>query len=169
MKHILLSIFAFLAAVSAGAQSVKSPDGNMVVNFSLDQGRPTYTVDFKQKNVVKPSHLGLQLAKGGADLMDGFVVKDTKTASFDETWTPVWGEESSIRNNYNELAVTLDQPSTQRSIIIRFRVYNDGVGLRYEFPRQKNLVYFTLKEEKTEFAMAGDHTAWWIPGDFDTQ
>ena len=169
MKHILLSIFAFLAAVSAGAQSVKSPDGNMVVNFSLDQGRPTYTVDFKQKNVVKPSHLGLQLAKGGADLMDGFVVKDTKIASFDETWTPVWGEESSIRNNYNELAVTLDHPSTQRSIIIRFRVYNDGVGLRYEFPRQKNLVYFTLKEEKTEFAMAGDHTAWWIPGDFDTQ
>ena len=169
MKHIVLSILALFASVAAMAQSVKSPDGNMVVNFSLDQGRPTYTADFKQKSVVKPSHLGLQLSKGGADLMDGFVVKETKTASFDETWTPVWGEESSIRNNYNELAVTLDQPSTQRSIIIRFRVYNDGVGLRYEFPRQKNLVYFTLKEEKTEFAMAGDHTAWWIPGDFDTQ
>ena len=100
MKHIVLSILALFASVATMAQSVKSPDGNMVVNFSLDQGRPTYTVDFKQKSVVKPSHLGLQLSKGGADLMDGFVVKETKTASFDETWTPVWGEESSIRNNY---------------------------------------------------------------------
>lgn len=187
MKRLITSVIAVVAVLSAMAQTVKSPDGNIVVNFLLDNtGRPTYTVDYKDKVVCKPSHLGLQLAKGGADLMDSFSIDKTETSTFDETWSPVWGEESSIRNNYNELAVTLSQEAKsnetvtnydgsksavggKRYMVIRFRVFNDGVGFRYEFPRQQNLVYFTLKEEKTEFAMAGDHTAWWIPGDFDTQ
>ena len=168
MKKIILAVLALLPFM-ANAQTVTSPNGDINVNFALDGSRPSYTVDFKGQPVVKKSHLGLQLAKGGEDLMDGFSVKDTKTSTFDETWTPVWGEESSIRNHYNELAVTLNQDKTDRQIVIRFRVYDDGVGFRYEFPRQENLVYFTLKEEKTEFAMTGDHTAWWIPGDFDTQ
>ena len=103
------------------------------------------------------------------NLMTGFKIKDTSTSTFDETWSPVWGEEKEIRNNYNELAVTLDQPSNDRYIVIRFRLFNDGLGFRYEFPQQKNLNYFIIKEEHSQFAMAGDHTAFWIPGDYDTQ
>ena len=126
---------------------------------------------------MKPSHLGLELAKdkhasNGQDeqnLMDGFTVKDQQTSTFDETWTPVWGETKTIRNHYNEMAVTLNQASMNRDIVIRFRVYNEGMGLRYEFPQQQKLNYFVVKEEHTQFAMAGDHTAYWIPGDYDTQ
>lgn len=159
------------------AQTVKSPNGDVEVKFALDGGKPTYEMSYKQKAVVKPSRLGLELAKdkhaskgkNETDLMDGFTIADTKTSSFDETWTPVWGETATIRNHYNELAVTLNQPSSQRNIIIRFRVYDDGMGLRYEFPQQKELNYFIIKEEHTQFAMAGDHTAWWLPGDYDTQ
>ena len=169
MRTFFLLFLSLLVPAISMAQTVKSPDGNVSVSFALDNGRPTYSVAYKEKAVIKPSHLGLQLSEGGADLMDGFRVRNASTSSFDETWHPVWGEESSIRNNYNELAVTLDQPSTGRHIIVRFRVYDDGLGFRYEFPRQEKLVYFTLKEEKTEFCMTGDHTAWWIPGDFDTQ
>ena len=132
---------------------------------------------YKGKTVVKPSHLGLELAKDKhaskgieeTNLMDGFQIKNSQESTFDETWKPVWGETDQIRNHYNELAVTLEQPSNNREIIIRFRVYDDGIGLRYEFPQQKNLNYFIIKEEHTQFAMAGDHTAWWIPGDYDTQ
>lgn len=102
-------------------------------------------------------------------LMDGFVVAKTDTSTFDETWKPVWGETATIRNHYNELAVTLNQPATKRNIVIRFRVYDDGMGLRYEFPQQEELNYFVIKEEHTQFAMAGDHKAFWIPGDYDTQ
>lgn len=159
------------------AQTVKSPNGNVEVKFSLDNGKPVYEMSYKQKAVVKPSGLGLELAKdkhaskgkNETDLMDGFTVADTKTTTFDETWEPVWGETAKIRNHYNELAVTLNQAATERNIIIRFRVYDDGMGLRYEFPQQKSLNYFIIKEEHTQFAMAGDHTAWWLPGDYDTQ
>lgn len=101
--------------------------------------------------------------------MTGFKIKDTRTSTFDEVWHPVWGEESEIRNHYNELEVTLDQPENDRYIVIRFRLFNDGLGFRYEFPQQKNLNYFVIKEEHTQFAMTGDHTAFWIPGDYDTQ
>ena len=162
----------------AVAQSIKSPDGNVELKFSLsDGGKPTYEMTYKQKAVVKPSLLGLELAKDKhaskgkeeTDLMEGFEIKDVATSSFDETWTPVWGETRTIRNNYNEMAVTLNQPSSKRNIIIRFRVYDYGMGLRYEFPQQKELNYFLIKEEHTQFAMAGDHTAWWLPGDYDTQ
>ena len=160
------------------AQVVKSPNGNVCVNFSLQgNGVPTYSMTYKGKAVVKPSHLGLELMKDKhaskglreTDLMNGFTVKDTQTSTFDETWKPVWGETATIRNHYNELAVTLHQASSQRNIIVRFRVYNEGMGLRYEFPQQDSLTYFLIKEEHTQFAMAGDHTAWWLPGDYDTQ
>ena len=160
------------------AQVVKSPNGNVSVNFSLQgNGVPTYSMTYKGKAVVKPSRLGLELMKDKhaskglreTDLMNGFTIKDTQTSTFDETWKPVWGETATIRNHYNELAVTLHQASSERNIIIRFRVYNEGMGLRYEFPQQDSLTYFLIKEEHTQFAMAGDHTAWWIPGDYDTQ
>ncbi len=176
IKKSFWSLLALLPLMAAG-QTVTSPNGNVSVSFSLDNGRPTYEMKYKQHEVIKPSHLGLELDKNKhaskkmkeTNLMDGFVVKDTQTSTFDETWKPVWGETSTIRNHYNELAVTLNQPSSKRNIIIRFRVYDDGMGLRYEFPQQKSLNYFVIKEEHTQFAMTGDHIAWWLPGDYDTQ
>lgn len=175
IPHSLSSLRPLLAALLllpslAIAQEVTSPDGRMLLSFSLAKGGvPTYSISYGGKDVVLPSTLGMQLAKGGSDLMDGFNVQNTATTTFDETWTPVWGEESAIRNHYNELEVALQQASTARTMVLRFRVYDDGVGLRYEFPRQKDLTYFTIKEEKTQFRMSGDHKAWWIPGDYDTQ
>ena len=175
---MLKFLFALmLLPMLAMAQTVKSPNGNVSVKFSLDNGRPVYEVSYKKRAVVKPSYLGLELAKtkhasNGMEetsLMDGFVVAKTDTSTFDETWKPVWGETATIRNHYNELAVTLNQPATKRNIVIRFRVYDDGMGLRYEFPQQEELNYFVIKEEHTQFAMAGDHKAFWIPGDYDTQ
>ena len=162
----------------ASAQTVTSPNGNVKLTFSLSEtGQPTYEMAYKDKAVIKPSHLGLELAKDKhaskgeqeTDLMDGFKVTNTQTSTFDETWKPVWGETATIRNHYNELQVNLRQEATDRDIIIRFRVYDDGIGLRYEFPQQESLNYFLIKEEHTQFAMAGDHTAWWIAGDYDTQ
>lgn len=175
MRKILFALM--LLPMLAMAQTVKSPNGNVSVKFSLDNGRPVYEVSYKNRAVVKPSYLGLELAKTKhaskgmeeTDLMDGFVIAKTDTSSFDETWKPVWGETATIRNHYNELAVTLNQPATKRNIVIRFRVYDDGMGLRYEFPQQEELNYFVIKEEHTQFAMAGDHKAFWIPGDYDTQ
>lgn len=175
MRKILFALI--LLPMLAMAQTVKSPNGNVSVKFSLDNGRPVYEVSYKKRAVVKPSYLGLELAKTKhaskgmeeTSLMDGFVVAKTDTSTFDETWKPVWGETATIRNHYNELAVTLNQPATKRYIVIRFRVYDDGMGLRYEFPQQEELNYFVIKEEHTQFAMAGDHKAFWIPGDYDTQ
>ncbi|EFU30974.1 glycoside hydrolase family 97 protein [Segatella buccae] len=178
MRKIQLFLAFVLLPMMAAAQTVKSPNGNVALTFTLsDNGRPTYEMTYKGRAVVKPSHLGLELAKDRhaskgkdeTDLMDGFKITDTRVSSFDETWKPVWGETATIRNHYNELEVDLNQPSSDRNIIIRFRVYNDGMGLRYEFPQQKALNYFLIKEEHTQFAMAGDHTAWWLPGDYDTQ
>lgn len=157
-----------LASVMANADNVKSPGGNISVEFKLDNGVPVYNVSYKGKPVVKDSKLGLELVYGES-LMDGFEVVNTENDTFDETWTPVWGEVSEIRNHYNEYVAHLKQPKTDRYMDIRFRVYDDGVGFRYEFPQQNNLSYFTIKEEHTQFAMTGDHTAWWIPGDYDTQ
>lgn len=159
------------------AQTVMSPDGKVVVKFDLDNGKPMYNMTFNGKTVMKDSRLGLELAKNKhaskgfeeTDLMEGFVKADAQIHRFDETWKPVWGETATIRNHYNELVVTLRQPEEQRDMVIRFRVYDDGMGLRYEFPQQKNLSYFIIKDENTEFALAGNHTAWWIPGDYDTQ
>lgn len=177
MKTTLL-FSALLLPLSVSAQTVSSPNGAISVSFSLaDGGRPTYEMTYKGRPVVKPSHLGLELAKdkhatkGFAEtsLMDGFTESHSEVSSFDETWKPVWGETATIRNHYNELLVSLSQDHTGRQMNIRFRVYDDGMGLRYEFPQQDSLVYFIVKEEHTQFAMTGDHTAWWLPGDYDTQ
>jgi len=176
-------------ACPALAQELKSPDGLLRMNFRItDNGVPGYQLFYKGKEVIKPSKMGLEL-KGNTtkvefgdeaaikteqkdiknSLYDGFSLKNTATSSFDEIWQPVWGERKNIRNQYNELSVNLIQKGTQREMVIRFRLFNDGLGFRYEFPQQKNLIYFVIKEERTQFAMTGDHTAFWIPGDYDTQ
>ena len=165
----LCLLFSLLMCTSVKAESITSPDGQLQLNFSVNaQGEPMYELSYKGKEVVKPSKLGLEL-KNDPGLMNGFTLADIKTSTFDETWEPVWGEVKSIRNHYNEMAVTLDQKAQDRNIIIRFRLFDDGLGFRYEFPLQKNLNYFVIKEERTQFAMTGDHKAFWIPGDYDTQ
>lgn len=169
-KYISIVIFWLLLSGFANAQELRSPDGRFVMAFALQTGGvPSYSLAYKQKAVVKPSKLGLELKNDKKSLLDDFEIADIKTSTFDETWTPVWGEVNKIRNHYNELAVTLAQKETDRRVIIRFRLFNDGLGFRYEFPQQKNLVHFVIREERTEFAMTGDHTAFWIPGDYDTQ
>ncbi len=191
IKHLILAGAMVCIPILSNGQQLVSPDGNLVMNFSLTaNGAPAYDLSYKGKPVIKTSTLGLELKQedpnaqtdfqlsgpkkiegleAKANLMNGFTVVQAQTSSFDETWTPVWGEESQIRNHYNELAVTLDQPQNKRQIVIRFRLFNDGLGFRYEFPQQKELNYFVIKEEHSQFAMAGDHTAFWIPGDYDTQ
>lgn len=167
-KQIVTAFCAFMAMV-ASAQTITSPDGNIVLNFSLNEnGVPTYKIDYKKKAVVRPSTLGIELNEENS-LMDSFRINNTSTSSFDETWQPVWGETRNIRNHYNELLVELEKPSNGRFMNLRFRVYDDGVGFRYEFPQQKYLPYFVVRAEHTQFAMSGDNTAWWIPGDYDTQ
>lgn len=169
MKRIILALALFMAGITVWADEVLSPGGIVRSVFYLSEGgTPTYEVYYKGIQVIKPSTLGLEL-NGTPNLMDGFEILKTSMTSFDETWEPVWGETSSIRNHYNELLVELRQVSSDRLMNIRFRVYDEGVGFRYEFPQQKNLVYFVIKEEHTQFAMTGDHVAWWIPGDYDTQ
>ena len=173
------------SSLSARVETAYSPDHNIVVNFDVKDGVPFYNVSYKGNQVIRDSRLGLELVsvKGNGEfsnfdnkqvtnqnsLCDGFAMLTARYSSFDETWQPVWGEESSIRNHYNEMAVTLHQEELGRYIIVRFRVYDDGLGLRYEFPQQPNLTYFVIKEEHTQFAMPGDMTAWWIAGDYDTQ
>lgn len=173
MKAICIKLTCFLLVLSmssaAMAESITSPNGQLQLNFSVNsQGEPVYELFYKGKAVIKPSKLGLEL-KNDPGLMNGFTLTDTQTSTFDETWEPVWGEVKQIRNHYNEMAVTLDQKAQDRNIIIRFRLFDDGLGFRYEFPLQKNLNYFVIKEERTQFAMTGDHKAFWIPGDYDTQ
>ena len=174
MKHFILTAAALLSAsASLGATEVlTSPDGRLQLSFDLTtDGTPTYKMDYNNKPVIATSRLGLEL-KNQKSLLDGFKMERVSRSSFDETWQPVWGEQSSIRNHYNEMAVCLSQPEDNghlREMIVRFRLYDDGVGFRYEWPAQDNFTYFTIKEERTEFAMTGDHTAYWIPGDYDTQ
>ncbi|MFA8435209.1 MAG: glycoside hydrolase family 97 protein [Marinifilaceae bacterium] len=168
MKKSILSIAFLLFAISLIAQEINSPNGNFTLCFELNQGVPIYKLNYKEKAVVKESRLGFEL-KGEESLLNGFTVAAVEESTFDETWKPVWGEVKEIRNHYNEMLVTLTQESTQRKLRIRFRLFDDGLGFRYEFPEQENLNYFVIKEEKTQFAMTGDHTAFWIPGDFDTQ
>jgi len=169
IQSVLLSLsFLMMSAWGLQAEDLKSPNGRLLMHFEVDgMGCPVYTLSYKGKPVIKRSRLGLEAE--GFSLREGFQLQKAETATFDETWKPVWGEVSSIRNHYNELAVTLHQPKDDRTIRIRFRLYDDGLGFRYEFPEQKNLVYFVIKDEYSEFAMAGDHKAFWIPGDYDTQ
>jgi hypothetical protein len=159
-----------LLSATVTGQELKSPDGKFVMQFSLQQdGTPVYSLQYKGKEVVKTSKLGLDLKDDKFSLLNGFSIARTTMASFDENWSPVWGEQSQIRNQYNEIAVELEQAAAKRSLVIRFRLFNDGLGFRYEFPQQNNLVYFVVKEERTQFTMTGDHTAFWIAGDYDTQ
>lgn len=169
IQSVLLSLsFLMMSAWGLQAEDLKSPNGRLLMHFEVDgMGCPVYTLSYKGKPVIKRSRLGLEAE--GFSLREGFQLQKAETATFDETWKPVWGEVSSIRNHYNELAVTLHQAKDDRTIRIRFRLYDDGLGFRYEFPEQKNLVYFVIKDEYSEFAMAGDHKAFWIPGDYDTQ
>ncbi len=181
---IVLLCYSVMAMAQGNVESnsdkwktAASPNGKVVVGFGIDNGRPYYTVQYGKKDVIKKSFLGLELAKSKhaskgmeeTNLMDGLEITETQKTSFDEIWKPVWGETSEIRNHYNEMLVHLLQPTNNRKIMVRFRVYDDGVGFRYEFPQQKELNYFVIKEEHTQFAMAGDHKAWWLPGDYDTQ
>lgn len=185
-KLFLLSFLSMPLTLFAAPESISSPDGDIKLNFEIRDGKPTYWVDFKGKEVIAPSHLGFSLfsdtgrntfdqqgKKADADaltLKDGFTISNVEMMDMvDETWHPVWGEETEIRNNYNEMVVNLVQPKFDRKMNIRFRVFDDGFGFRYEFPEQPNLNYFVIEEEETEFAMTGDHTAYWIPGDYDTQ
>jgi hypothetical protein len=168
MKKIeQLLILLFLIAFGLNAQTLKSPNGQLEATFILDNGVPTYQLVYKGKQVLKPGKMGLELFNE-KDLIHNFSVIDTKTSSFDETWQPVWGEEKEIRNHYNEMEVTLLQKDTERKMIVRFRLFDDGLGFRYEFPEQANLTHFVVKEERTQFALTGDHIAFWIPGDYYT-
>lgn len=187
----VMTTFSGFAQNPTDAEVLKSPDGNLELRFAITAaGTPTYSLNYGGNAVILPSKLGYEIRgkrlkstfeeKSGRfyaepeSLHDGFKVTDVKRDSLDETWAPVWGEESHIRNHYNELAVTLEQGPVNKNgpkavMVIRFRLYDDGLGFRYEFPEQKRLKYFVIKDELTQFAMAGDHTAWWIPGDYDTQ
>ena len=199
MKKIFSAIAIIVAAVSCAqkqgpvteVQTLASPSGNMEMTFHLtEDGTPQYALNYEGQQVILPSNLGFEfrgvlkaqklifnndgtISKEDREpcnsFYDGFSVEGVETSSFDETWEPVWGEEAQIRNNYNELLVKLVQKSTDRKMNIRFRIYDDGLGFRYEFPYQRNLSYFVIKEEMTQFALAGDHTAWWLTGDYDTQ
>lgn len=178
---LLCSVMAMAQGENEGNsnkwETAASPNGKVVVRFGIDNGRPYYTVQYDTKDVIKKSFFGLELAKDKhaskgmkeTSLMDGFELMQTIKTSHDDTWKPVWGETDEIRNHYNEMTVSLLQAKSNRNIKICFRVYDDGVGFRYEFPQQKDLNYFVIKEEHTQFAMAGDHKAWWLPGDYDTQ
>lgn len=183
-KTFILLMFCMTVGL-INAQTLKSPDGSFVAYFSIDDaGSPIYALQYKGSSIIKPSKLGLELMGNNQEefnteikkekdhetsLYDGFHVVDIKNSVFDETWQPVWGETATIRNHYNEMAVTLNQKDTKRNMIIRFRLFDDGLAFRYEFPEENSLVYFVVKEELTQFVMAGDHTAWWLSGDYDTQ
>lgn len=171
MKKLTAALFALTFPLIAMAEKISSPDGKIVVDFNVEQTRPTYSVTYQGRPVIRTSSLGFVLDErnGDTNFQTGFRQTGSKTSTFDETWKPVWGEESEIRNNYNELEVNLTQDKNNRALTIRFRVYNDGLGFRYEFPEQKSLNHIFVREEKSQFAMAGNHVAWWIPGDYDTQ
>jgi alpha-glucosidase len=164
--YFLLAFVAFTSLVKSA--ELKSLDGNLQLVTEIKDSILYYSLNYKNHVVIKPSRLGLELKKDH-DLLHGFALKNCATSTFDETWQPVWGEVKNIRNHFNELECTIYQPFTKRTIIVRFRVFNDGLGFRYEFPLQDNLNYFIIKEEKTQFALSGDMKAFWLPGDFDTQ
>lgn len=170
MRNIFFVLWIYLASLPIHAQILNSPDQNMTLSFTLDQqGTPIYTLNYKGKEVIKPSKLGFEIVLsklGIIDLTRNFTVISVTTDSEDSVWQPVWGEEKEIRNHYNEMLVKLS--NTDRLMDIRFRLFDDGLGFRYEFPKQKILYDFIIKEEITEFNLAGDHNAFWMPGDYET-
>lgn len=187
MKKTTLLMSLFLITLGLRAQELLSPSGKLKLQFSLDaSGAPTYSLSYKGQAVIKPSKLGLELTGNtkkvefsgagegdreslSSSLYDQFEQTAQESKQVDERWNPVWGEESEIRNHYNELTVSLQQKTSKRKLVVRFRLFDQGLGFRYEFPEQKEMTYLVVKEEKTQFAMNGDHTAFWIPGDYDTQ
>ena len=192
LKRNLYMLVLSMGIITSHAQEkLSSPDGNLTMSFSLDmQGSPVYELSYKGKTVIKPSKLGFELVQENpnkqtdfewkeqkdttlsdvqTNLYNGFELEKAEFSTFDETWQPVWGEEKEIRNHYNQLTVTLEQSQSERIMQIEFRLFNDGLGFRYNFPKQPHLNYFVIKEEHSQFAMTGDHKAFWIPGDYDTQ
>lgn len=168
-NKIIIALFALTASFFCNAKEfLSSPDNNLTASFDIVEGRPVYSLQYKGKDVILPSNLGFDI-KGQPSLTDGFTLKSSEKSQFDDTWDVVWGEEEKIRNHYNELFVELEQTGTGRQLGIRFRLYDDGLGFRYEFPQQAGKDYFVITDEKTQFAMNGDHTAYWLPGDYDTQ
>jgi len=168
-SRLMLSLLCLAVFGSIQAQSLESPNGDLEMNFSLQEdGTPVYNLEFEGETIIENSKLGLEL-KEGQPLTSNFSIENTEKSTFNETWTPVWGEESEIENHYNELVVHLDQEDSERKLVLRFRLFNDGLGFRYEFPQDSKLGHFVISDEKTEFAMTGDHTAFWIAGDYDTQ
>lgn len=183
MKNKVTTILALMLSITAFSQTLLSPNGRLKMEFSLTgDNTPTYSLSLDGKPVILPSQMGLDIRHDqgvgdvsifwregmthGSDLRTGFQIKDTETKSADQTWRPVWGEVAKIRDNHNELAVTLFQPSSEREMIIRFRLFDDGLGFRYEFPRQKNLNYFIIGQEQTFFNLAQDMKTFWIAGDY---
>lgn len=170
MKKLFTMLFLCLLSGVMLAQELKSPNGSLRMTFTVqDGGFPSYTLSYKGKTVINPSRLGLESFGDKPSFYDNFSITNVANTSVDETWQPVWGENKNIRNHYNEMAVTLTQKETERIMVLKFRLFDDGLGFRYEFPLQDKLTYFAVKEELTQFAMTGDHTAYWIPGDYDTQ
>ena len=172
-KSLILFFSVLVASCSSVTElehvhTMTSPDGRLEMTLYMDgQGTPFYALEYKERNVILPSSLGFELSCGS--FRDGFEVHRIDTLTFDEVWEPVWGEEEKIRNHYKEAAIGLVQTSSGRKMVLRFRLYDDGLGFRYEFPSQEGMDSFEIKEELTQFALAGDHVAWWIPGDYDTQ
>lgn len=171
IKKVVLTLVIIVGyVVSLSAQKIASPDGKLVMDFTLRlNGRPQYSLTYNKKIVIKTSELGFYLKNDKTPLLDDFQVMNSHTSSFEETWKPVWGEVENIHNHYNELFISLKQKTTKRLMNLRFRLFNDGLGFRYEFPEQKQLTYFVIKEEHTQFGMPGDVKAYWLPGDYDTQ
>ena len=174
MRKYILSLLSLLAAASLGAQTLESPDGRSSVTFFIDDdGHPLYSLTWHGKEVVKPGRLGFMIRglydRTSSEFSEGFELISSETSSFDEVWTPVWGEEEEIRDRHNEMVVRLLHKPDGRRMDICFRLFDDGLGFRYSFPAQDGMTYFVITDELTEFAMTGDHTAWWIPGDYDTQ
>ena len=168
MRKNVILIAMLTAALNAAAVSITSPDGNFVLKVEVDDtnGAPYYTLDYKGKQIVEPSALGIKSEQ--TDFVDGFFIASTDTASVDRTWQPVWGEYSDIRDHFNEMVVNLADKDGKREMTVRFRLFDDGLGFRYEFPAQEGPNYLTVKDELTQFNFTGDHKLFCIPGDYDT-
>ncbi|GLB48999.1 alpha-glucosidase [Neptunitalea sp. Y10] len=167
-KKIIVLLACLMLVIFSQAQTITSPNNELTLSFHLtDEGTPQYSLTYKGKAVIKPSTLGIELTRG-ASFLNNFEITETKETETNTTWNPVWGEQKTIVNHYKELLITLNQPSENRTLLVRFRLFNDGLGFRYEFPKQDHLKYFVIKEEHTQFQLAGNHKIFWIPGDYDT-
>lgn len=168
MKKVIFLCFSLLLFCSLSSQILSSPDSNLTMSFRLDgNGTPVYDLEYKGKIVIKESKMGFTI-NNPQSFAEGFSIVNTDNTSLDETWKPVWGENREIRNHYNEMLVSLVQEKTEWKLNIRFRLFDDGLGFRYEFPVQQDLRHFIIKEEHTEFNITGNHKAFWLPADYDT-